>query len=99
MEFAHQSEEDNMVDDGIIETLTKAGIDYELKHNLFLSSNFEWENTRFQSLDRSDNIYTGSIGLNYMLNRKLDAGASYLRRWRDSALPSAEFDENVFMVR
>lgn len=99
LDFMRQSEEDNAANDGIVETLTTAGIDYELRHNLFVSSNIEWENTRFQNVDRSDNVYGGSIGLNYMVNRRLDVGASYLFRWRDSTQPSAEFKENVFMLR
>lgn len=99
LEFMRHSEEDDTVDDGIVETLAAVGADYELKHDFFLNGDIEWENTKFQNTDRSDNVYGGSVGLSYMLNSKLDVGASYLRRQRDSTQSSARFDENVFMLR
>ncbi len=99
LEFLRQSEEDNEVNDGIVETLTSAGIDYELRHNLFLNGGIEWENTKFANIDRHDDIYGGSVGLNYILNRKIEIGGEYLRRWRDSTQNSEDFDENIFMLR
>jgi hypothetical protein len=98
-EFLRQSEEDNIVNDGSVETLTSLGINYELQHNWFLDGNGEYERTQFENIDRDDDLYGGSIGLRYVLNSKLEVGGSYLHRWRESTVSGADFDENVFMLR
>ncbi len=99
LDFLRQSEEDNVVDDGTVETRVTFGLDYELKNDLFLKSMTEWEGTEFENLNRSDDIYAGSIGFSYVLNRKLEVGASYLHRFRESTQIGSDFSENVFLLR
>jgi hypothetical protein len=98
-EFLRQSEEDNIVNDGSVETLMSLGINYELQHNLFLDGKAEYERTAFENLNRNDDLYAGSLGLNYVLNSKLELGGSYLHRWQESSQIGADFDENIFMLR
>jgi hypothetical protein len=99
LEFLRQSEEDNIVNDGSVQTSASLGINYELQHDWFLESKAEWEKTAFEAIDRDDDLYGGSIGLNYVLNSKLEMGGSYLHRWRESTQNDSDFDENVFMLR
>jgi uncharacterized protein (PEP-CTERM system associated) len=87
------------VNDGSVQTSASLGINYELHHDWFLESKAEWEKTAFEAIDRDDDLYDGSIGLNYVLNSKLEMGGSYLHRWRESTQDDSDFDENIFMLR
>jgi hypothetical protein len=48
---------------------------------------------------RVDNIYDGSVYLDYLLSEQYRAGIEYTRVTRDSDDPAAEFDANVAMLR
>ncbi len=99
LDFLRHSEEDNVVNDGIVEIEIHLRNAYELKHNLFLNTGTQWRNTKFEDTDRTDNIYGGSIGISYILNRRIEVGGEYLHRWRDSPAAGSDFEGNIFMIR
>jgi hypothetical protein len=99
LDFLRQSEEDNVVNDGIVETEIHLRNAYELKHNLFLNTGTQWRNTKFEDTDRTDNTYGGTIGISYILNRRFEVGGEYLHRWRDSTAAGSDFEGNIFMLR
>jgi hypothetical protein len=99
LDFLRQSEEDNLVNEGVVETKATFGIDYELRSNLFMDAGAEWKISQFENTDRTDNLYGGSVGLRYILNKRLEAGASYLHRWRSSTDEDQDFGQNIFMLR
>ncbi|MGB4106713.1 MAG: outer membrane beta-barrel protein [Alphaproteobacteria bacterium] len=97
-DFLRRTEEDSTADNGIVETDAGLSFNYELRHNLFLQGGAEWERAQFDAADRTDDTYGGRIGLLWALNSRLEAGASYLHRYRESSAAS-DFDENIFLLR
>lgn len=99
LNFLRQSEEDSIVDRGMVQTDVKLGVRYELQQNIYLHGNTEWKNTEYESIDRTDDLYGAGFGVSYVLNRRLEAGASYLHHFRESSQAGSDFDSNVFMLR
>ncbi len=97
--FLRRSDEDNIVNNGTVETNVNLGLDYELKKDLYFRALAEWENTQFEVTKREDDIYGGSAGLYYILNSRFQVEGNYLRRWRESSQAGSNFNENVFLLR
>ncbi len=97
-DFFRRTEEDSTANNGIVETDAGLAFNYELQNNLFLHGGAEWERAQFEETDRTDDTYGERMGLSWVLNSRLEAGASYLHRQRESTA-AADFDENVFMLR
>jgi hypothetical protein len=99
LDFLRRTEEESTINNGIVETDVDFGINYEFQQDLFFNAGVGWENTEFEGIDRTDDLYSGTVGISYVLNSKLEAGASYLHRFRESSQFGSDFDENIFMLR
>lgn len=97
-DFFLRTEEDSTANDGIVETDAGLVFSYELQNNIFLNGGVEWERAKFEDADRADDAYGGRVGISWLLNSRLEAGASYLRRLRESS-GAADYEDNVFLLR
>lgn len=83
---------------GFEENLFAFGVDYELKHNLILSSEGFYSLYDFIDNQREDKNYGGEIGLRYLNSHRLESrlGLGYFERDSNAALRS--FDRTRFIL-
>lgn len=71
---------------------------HELRRNIRLNANAEYQRDDFQGTNRVDDTFRVGTGVTYLLNRNLSLDASYRFDTRSSDDTNAEFDRNVFRV-
>lgn len=98
LQLSRRVREDNLLNTGIVESEVLFGVDHELDRDLFLRSFVRYQNDDFDVGGREDNIYTGSVGLYYILNPRLQFNADITRRNRSSNFVGGDFKQNVFRV-
>ena len=69
----------------LAQTIT-ANADHELLRNLLVTLNASYENYSFQGITRTDNFFTASAGLKYLVNRNLFLGGAFSYYQRSSSL-------------
>lgn len=86
---------------GFLDTTAAVSIDHELLRNLLLSGTLSYTNDDFKNITRTDNIYSGTAGAKYLLNRHLYLGASYTYQRVNSNGQAAmiPFSQNIFLLR
>jgi hypothetical protein len=84
--------------DGYIETSVKGGVEYEIYNNLVLKLGAGFTRADFQGEDRRDDIYTGSIGLEYLMNKNWLFTFSYEHEERQSTDALYDMSDNRFMI-
>jgi hypothetical protein len=86
---------------GFLETTAGVAVDHELLRNLLLHGSLSYANDAFQNISRTDNIYSGTVGTKYLLNRHLYLGASYTHQRVNSNGQAAmiPFSQNIFLLR
>ncbi|MBV8091096.1 MAG: outer membrane beta-barrel protein, partial [Alphaproteobacteria bacterium] len=77
----------------------QAVADHELFRNLLLNANFIYENDSFQGITRTDNVYTASGGVRYLVNRYLFLGGNVTFQQRNSTAPGNSYTQYVVMGR
>ncbi len=82
---------------GYLETSADVGVDFELYNNLVLKLGAGLTDADFLDGDRRDTILTGTIGLEYFMNKNLAFTFSTQHDWRDSS--DAAFDMDRTRVR
>ena len=82
----------------LAQTIT-ANADHELLRNLLVTLNASYENDSFQGITRTDNFFTASAGLRYLVNRNLFLGGSFSYYQRSSSLAGVSFSQNILMLR
>jgi hypothetical protein len=82
------------VSSGYLVTRAGANVDHELLRNLILSAGFGWENNDYEGSARDDDILTGSIGAEYLMNRNIHLGFGYTYKERDSNITTLDYDRN-----
>lgn len=86
---------------GYLSSLVGVSMDHELRHNLLLNANAGYENDSYQGISRTDNIFTGGIGIKYLLTRNLYLGTSYSYQQRASTggTPGQPYSQSTLMLR
>ena len=84
---------------GYLASTVQAVADHELFRNLLLNANFIYENDSFQGITRTDNVYTASGGVRYLVNRHLFLGGNVTFQERTSTLPGNSYTQYVVMGR
>ena len=84
---------------GYLASTVQAVADHELFRNLLLNGNFVYENDSFQGITRTDNVYTASGGLRYLVNRHLFLGGNVTFQQRSSTAPGNSYTQYVVMGR
>ncbi len=80
-------------------TTVGVSVDHELMRNVLLGADISASQDDFEGIDRTDEIYRAGIDAKYLINRYASIGGAYRFRMRNSDIGSAEFIENVFLVR
>lgn len=83
---------------GWIETSAEAGAEIEIYNNLVLRLGAGFAHADFEGINRTDNIYSGSIGLEYFMNKNWLFTFSYDHELRDSDDDAFDVTRNRFMV-
>lgn len=84
---------------GYLASTVQAVADHELFRNLLINANFIYENDSFQGIARTDNVYTASGGVRYLVNRHLFLGGNVTFQERTSTLPGNSYTQYVVMGR
>jgi hypothetical protein len=84
---------------GYLSSVFTATGDHELLRNLILSLSASYENDSFRGFARTDNVFSASAGLRYLVNRNLFLGGSYSYQQRNSTLSGSSYTQNVVTLR
>jgi hypothetical protein len=86
---------------GFLATTAGVSIDHELLRNLLLNGTLAYTNDAFENITRTDNVYSGTAGVKYLLNRHLYVGANYtyLRVNSNGQAAMTPFSQNIFLLR
>jgi hypothetical protein len=76
-----------------------ANADHELLRNLLLNLNAGYENDTFQGITRTDNVFTATAGVKYLMNRNLYLGGSFSYYQRSSTFAGASYTQSIFTLR
>lgn len=85
---------------GYVSTAGDVRVDYELRRNILLMAQLDYENRDFKGISRRDKISGAALGVTYLLNRTVGVNARYSYSKRDTnviaTLPSQllGYDEN-----
>src|SRR5262249_48281930 len=80
---------------GYLQSVFTASADHELLRNLLLNISGSVENDSFQGFSRTDNVFGGSAGLRYLINRNLFLGGNYAWLRRNSTLSGSSYTQNI----
>jgi hypothetical protein len=83
--------------EGRLDFIAGAQVDYEILRNLILSLGGKYKNEDFSGTSRTDEIVKLSAKLDYLLSRRLNFGLSYDYTDRSSDNPLFDFDKHVVM--
>ena len=83
---------------GVLADALQAGVDYEFRPNITLSTNATYEKDHFHGQPREDDVYGVDAKISYALNNI--ASVSFLYRFtrRDSNIPLDSFDKHQVLV-
>jgi hypothetical protein len=84
---------------GYLQSVFTASADHELLRNLLLNISGSVENDSFQGFSRTDNVFGGSAGLRYLINRNLFLGGNYAWLRRNSTLSGSSYTQNIVAMR
>jgi len=74
-------------------------VDHELMRNVLLGADVSASQDDFEGINRTDEIYRAGVNAKYLINKYANIGGSYRFRMRNSDIGSAEFTENLFLLR
>jgi hypothetical protein len=83
---------------GNLATGIGATVNHELRRNIRLNANAEYQRDDFQGTNRVDDTFRVGAGVSYLLNRNLSVDASYRFDTRSSDAEAEEFDRNIFRI-
>ena len=74
-------------------------VDHELRRDIVLNGEVEYDQDDYQSVDRNDDISRGEIGVDWYVNRLVTAGAAFQRTSQNSSglNRDRDFDVNQLM--
>lgn len=90
--------EDNLIIAALNRTNVGAALDYELKQNIFMRGFFDFMHEDFTETNRVDKTYNTGLGLQYILNPRIQLGAGYEYKQRNSPVKSSNFEDNRFRI-
>jgi len=96
---SRQTQENNEINNGLVQTNLAMEVDYELQQDLFLRGNVLYEHDKFNTGGRDDDLYGAGMGLYYVLNPKFQLEGRVDYNQRNSNQIGAEFDQTTFMMR
>lgn len=73
-----------------------AGVTFEVLRPLILRADLSYLNSNFVGAARTDRIFGGSIGADYLMNQYMRAYATYNLSHRNSDAPGQDFTDNAF---
>ncbi len=83
---------------GRLDTSVGVGVDYELRRNILVITDASYTNSDFEGTTREDDVYTGGISTQYLINRSARANVGYEYRSRDSDINSERFDDHAITL-
>jgi uncharacterized protein (PEP-CTERM system associated) len=80
---------------GIIQTGSEVNARHELLRNLIVDAYLRYTINEYEGITREDDVYEGSLGALYKLNRFVGLGARYRYIERDSDVNTSDYTANV----
>jgi hypothetical protein len=80
---------------GYLSTSVGVQVDHELLRNVILTGRADYEMAEHQGIDRDDDRFSASFGVNYLLNRRVGVSLLYTRYDQSSGGRDRGFDFNV----
>jgi hypothetical protein len=84
---------------GYLASIFTVTADHELLRYLLLNLSAGYENDSFQSVARTDNVFSAGAGFRYLVNRNLFFGGTYSVVQRNSSAPGLSYTQNILMLR
>ena len=84
---------------GYLASIFTVTADHELLRYVLLNLTAGYENDSFQSVARTDNVFTAGAGFRYLVNRNLFFGGTYSLIQRNSSVPGLSYTQNVVTLR
>ena len=84
---------------GRLFTTAGVAVDHELTRSVLIGANVSASLDDFKGISREDKIYRAGATAKYLINRYANVGGEYHFRMRSSNVATAEFNENVFLLR
>jgi hypothetical protein len=79
---------------GVLASALQAGVDYEFRPNVTLSTSAIYERDRFYGQSRQDDVYALDARINYALNNFVSVGLLYRYTRRDSNIPEDSYGKH-----
>jgi hypothetical protein len=83
---------------GVLANALQAGVDYEIRRNVILSTLGVVEFEHFYNQTRKDRVYVVATELKYLLNRYSNISAQYRFFQRNSNIPLDSFDKHQVLL-
>lgn len=99
MSYIRDVYEDEEIIQPIIRNNFETGVDIDVNEKLLLGLKATYGDWDFDGLNRQDEIITGGINLDYLLNQNISMGLEYMVGTRDSDAANLDYDRNVVMAR
>lgn len=78
-----------------VSTDASVTIEHELLRNIILALTGVYSNDAYQGITRTDNLYQGTFGIRYLMNRNLWLALEATYRDRESNVPGAAFNQAI----
>lgn len=92
--------QDNGFIQGVTETAYKAGLDYELQHNMYLGGDLEHVAYVFEEVDRLDeDDWIGRLNFRYLHSAHFESNIELMHMERNSDDEEFAFDRSVILLR
>jgi hypothetical protein len=79
---------------GILANAMQAGVDYEFRPNVVLSTAVTFEKDHFKAQSHDDNVYAVDAQVKYLLNNTYSVALQYRYTHRNSSIPEFSFDKH-----
>jgi hypothetical protein len=86
---------------GYLASIASANVDHELLRDLLVNAEASFENDSYQSVSRTDDVYTIGLGIKYLMRRNLYVGSffNYQQRTSTSSATGQPYSQSIVTVR
>ncbi|MGF1456312.1 MAG: outer membrane beta-barrel protein [Alphaproteobacteria bacterium] len=70
------------------------GVDYEAARNIIISGDAAYRDSNFEGTNREDEVFTGGVSGNFLINRSARAQLGYVYNSRESNQPNETFSQH-----
>ena len=92
-------DQDNGFVNGVTRSRFLTGLDFEVLHNLYLTTNLHYEDFEFEGVDRNNEDFGGGFDIRFLNSQNIQTGLGIDYITRSSNESEEEFDRLQIMLR